>query len=113
MSDIRLVYMTAPDEPIAAQIAGSLVSEELVACGNILPGVRSIYRWEGQVCDDPEVLVIFKTTAERVDALREALVELHPYDCPEVLVVNTDGGHPDYLAWVTESVRPGSGERKD
>ena len=105
MSDVRLVFMTAPDEAIAAQIAGQLVAEELVACGNILPGVRSIYRWEGVVCDDPEVLVLFKTLASKVPLVSERILALHPYDCPEVIAVPVDGGSATYLDWVAGAVR--------
>jgi len=105
MTDVRLVFMTAPDEAIAAQIAGCLVAEELVACGNILPNVRSIYRWEGQVCDDEEVLVIFKTLAAKVPLVSERILALHPYDCPEVVAVEVAGGSQAYLAWVGAEVR--------
>ena len=69
---------------------------------NLLPRVRSIYRWQGEVCDDPEQLAICKTTAQRFEALRARIVELHPYDCPEVIAVSVDGGHPEYLTWVAE-----------
>jgi periplasmic divalent cation tolerance protein len=105
MSDVRLVFMTAPDEALAAQIAKTLISEELVACGNILPGVRSLYRWEGEICDDPEVLVIFKTLEAKVPMVSERILALHPYDCPEVVSVAVDGGSQAYLAWVGASVR--------
>ncbi len=101
---VCLVFMTAPDESTAARLARTLVEERQAACGNLISGVRSIYRWEDQVHDDPEVLVLFKTTADRVDQLRERIVELHPYECPEVLVVPAAGGHPDYLKWVADSV---------
>ncbi len=113
MATVCVVFMTAPDEETAARLTGTVVEAGLAACGNLIPSVRSIYRWQGALHDDAEVLVIFKTTAGRVDALRDALVDLHPYDCPEVLVINTDGGHPDYLSWVAESVRSGTALRKD
>ncbi len=106
MTDVRLVFMTAPDEALAAQIAGCLVDEELVACGNIIPGVRSIYRWEGKVCDDPEVLVLFKTLAAKVPLVSERIQALHPYDNPEVVAVSVEGGSQAYLDWVGASVRP-------
>jgi periplasmic divalent cation tolerance protein len=105
MSDVRVVLMTAPDEAIATQIAGRLVSEELVACGNILPSVRSIYRWEGKVCEDAEVLVIFKTTEAKVPLVSERIIALHPYDCPEVIALPVDGGSRAYLDWVQGAVR--------
>jgi periplasmic divalent cation tolerance protein len=106
MTDVRLVFMTAPDEALAAQIAECLVDEELVACGNIIPGVRSIYRWEGKVCDDPEVLVLFKTLAAKVPLVSERIQALHPYDNPEVVAVSVEGGSQAYLDWVGASVRP-------
>jgi periplasmic divalent cation tolerance protein len=105
MSDVRLVFMTAPDEALAAQIAEALIAQELVACANILPGIRSLYRWEGEVCDDPEVLVIFKTLEGKVPLVTERIQALHPYDCPEVVSIAVDGGSPAYLAWVGASVR--------
>jgi len=106
MTDVRLVFMTAPDEALAAQIAGRLVEEELVAQADILPGVRSIYRWEGEICDDSEVLVIFKTLAAKVPLVSERILALHPYDCPVVVSVPVEGGSRAYLDWVGAAVRP-------
>jgi len=105
MSDVRLVFMTAPNEELAVQITGRLVEEGLVACGNIVPGVRSIYRWEGKVCDDSEVLVIFKTTHQKVPLVSERVLALHPYDTPEVVAIPVDGGSQAYLSWVGAQVR--------
>jgi len=100
MAAVCLVFMTAPDEATAVALTRAVVDEQLAACGNVMPTVRSIYRWQGEVNDDAEAMVIFKTTQAGVEALQARLVQLHPYDCPEVLVVNADGGHEDYLAWV-------------
>jgi len=105
MTDVRLVLMTAPDAALAGQIAERLVEEELVACGNIVPGIRSIYRWEGKVCEDAEVLVVFKTLAEKVPLVSERIQALHPYDCPEVVSLPVDGGSKAYLDWVGAMVR--------
>ena len=105
MSKICLVMMTAPDEACAASIAKTVVGEELAACGNLLPRIRSIYRWKGEVCDEPEVLVLFKTTESAFDALKNRLVDLHPYDCPEVIALDVSAGHRDYLDWVFQEVR--------
>jgi periplasmic divalent cation tolerance protein len=63
-----------------------------------------VYRWQGEVCDDPELLVLFKTTAEHFEALRALLVAAHPYDCPEVIATPVVAGHAPYLAWVRENV---------
>ncbi|MSQ01174.1 MAG: divalent-cation tolerance protein CutA [Myxococcales bacterium] len=100
MTDIRLCLMTAPDEETAARLVRTVVEEGLAACGNLIPRIRSIYRWKGEVCDETECLVLFKTTAARADALRERLVALHPYEVPEVLVLPVESGNAAYLAWV-------------
>jgi len=105
MSNVRLVFVTLPDEPTAVAMTRSLVEEQLVACGNVISGVRSIYRWQGEVCEDTEVLVLFKTTKEGFLAAKDRIVALHPYDCPEVLGVSVEAGHEDYLSWVKEQVR--------
>jgi len=70
---------------------------------NIVPAIRSVYRWEGKLCDDEESLLIIKTTADRVEALTERLLELHPYDVPEVIAlpIEADAGNARYLQWVT------------
>lgn len=106
MTDVRMVFMTVPDSEVGARLVRHVVEEQLAACGNLIPGVRSIYRWKGEVCDDAEILVILKTTAARLDLLRERLVALHPYDCPEVVAVPVTGGHSDYLDWVVAETTP-------
>ena len=100
MTEVRIVWSTAPDAEQGAAIARRLVEEKLAACVNIVPGLRSVYRWQGQVEEDSEVLLIAKTRADRSAALCERLVALHPYDEPEVLVLPVAGGSPSYLDWV-------------
>lgn len=97
---VIVVFSTFPSEDKAADIARTLVSEGLCACVNLVPPVRSIYRWQGQLCDERETLAIIKTTRERFDALRERLVALHPYEVPEVIALPVEAGHPPYLDWV-------------
>src|SRR3569623_2571296 len=97
---VIVVFSTFPSEDKAADIARTLVSEGLAACANLVPPVRAIYRWQGQLCDERETLAILKTTRERFEALRERLVALHPYEVPEVIAVPVAGGHAPYLAWV-------------
>lgn len=101
-SKYLIVYMTAPNADEAAAIAKTVVGERLAACCNIIPGVRSIYTWKGEVCDDAEVLCLFKTHASLFDELKERLVGLHPYDVPEVVGVPIEAGHADYLDWIDE-----------
>lgn len=98
------VFSTFPNADLAADVARKLVDERLCACVNLVPAIRSIYRWQGAICDEPEVLAIIKTTDERLAALQARLVELHPYEVPEALVVPIAGGHAPYLAWVAGAV---------
>jgi len=104
MTEVRMVFVTVPEPTTAAELTRQLLSEDLVACGNILDGVRSIYRWEGEICDESEVLLILKTVKHAVDRVKQRVVELHPYDCPEVLAVPVSEGHEDYISWVREQV---------
>jgi periplasmic divalent cation tolerance protein len=97
---VIVVFSTFPTEDKAAEIARTLVSEGHAACANLVPAVRSIYRWQGQICDERETLAVMKTTRERFEALRDRLVALHPYEVPEVIALPVEAGHPPYLDWV-------------
>ncbi|MBI5479198.1 MAG: divalent-cation tolerance protein CutA [Deltaproteobacteria bacterium] len=107
MAEHQAVLMTAPSAEVAADIARALVGEGLAACVNIVPGVRSIYRWKGEVCDDAEVLCVIKTRAERFEEVRARVVALHPYEVPEVVAVPLVAGNAAYLAWVDSLCRSG------
>ena len=98
--EVQAVLVTAPDADVAARIARTLVGEGLAACGNIVPGIRSIYRWGGAIQDDVEVLLVLKTGRERVGALAARVKDLHPYELPEVIALPVVGGSEAYLAWV-------------
>jgi len=100
--DIVVAYCTCPDEDTGARIAAELLDRRLAACVNLLPGVRSFYRWEGRVENDPEVLLLIKTAADAMPALGRAVDELHPYDVPELIACPVQDGLPDYLQWVRE-----------
>ena len=104
--DIRVVLVTAPDAEAGGRLARTLVEEHLAACANLVPGVRSIYRWEGRVQEDAEVLLVIKTTAGREVALCERVSSLHPYDLPEVLALPAVGGSDAYHDWVRCEVTP-------
>jgi periplasmic divalent cation tolerance protein len=93
----------------AERIARALVDRGLAACVNVLPGVVSVYRWKGEVARDEERLLVIKTLGERFEALRGALVEMHPYEVPELIAFRIEDGHPPYLGWLGESVGPTSG----
>ncbi len=102
--DVRVALVTAPDAAAAESLVQRLVEEGIVACGNIVPGVLSIYRWQGAIERAGEVLVVLKTTAGAVPRLLARVPALHPYPVPEVLVLPVVAGHGAYLTWVAESV---------
>ena len=106
MSDDGLIFVlcTFPDEAVARAAAGLLVEERLVACVNILPGVQSVYRWEGAVESSVEALTILKTTAQGWAGLEERLREIHPYQVPEIVAVPAGAVSAAYLEWVQRSV---------
>jgi periplasmic divalent cation tolerance protein len=103
---IVAVLSTFGREEEARAAARALVEEKLAACANILPGVRSIYRWQDRIEESDELLVIFKTTAALVPDLMARLKELHSYDTPEMIALPVDYGFEPYLEWVEESCRP-------
>jgi periplasmic divalent cation tolerance protein len=103
---VLLCLTTCPDAETAARVAHALVAERLAACVNQVPGVVSTYRWEGQIHDDAEVLLLIKTTRERFDALRERLVGLHPYEVPELIALDITDGLPTYLDWLHAETSP-------
>ena len=99
-----LVLVTCPPER-APGLARTLVEDRLAACVNILPAVRSIYSWKGEVCDDGEALLVVKTRASLFDALRGAIVAGHPYEVPEVIAIPIVAGSQPYLDWLASSTR--------
>lgn len=105
-SQVVAVLMTAPNAEVAGRIGVALVEEGLAACANVVPGVLSVFRWKGAVTREPEVLVILKTTPEALGALSRRVVELHPYEVPEVIALDVRAGHEPYLDWVRAEVRP-------
>jgi periplasmic divalent cation tolerance protein len=103
---VQLVLCTCPDAAVADRIARTLVEEQLAACVNRLDGVRSVYRWQGQVERADEVLLLIKSTHERFAALCERVLALHPYELPELIAVDVSSGLQRYLDWVEASNRP-------
>ncbi len=94
--------MTVPDADTGRTLARNLVESGLCACGNVVSGVESVYRWKGEIHTDPEALVILKTSVERVEALMETARRLHPYDVPELLALPVTEGSDAYVSWVLE-----------
>lgn len=105
MSEVVVMLVTAPGTR-APDLARALVEEGLAACVNIVPGVRSVYRWEGTVEEAEEVLLVIKTRSSRATALEVRVRELHPYDVPEVLALPVVAGSDPYLDWVRRNSQP-------
>lgn len=101
---VMVALTTAPSAEVAERLGRSLVEERLVACANVVAGITSIFRWQGTVQRESEVLVILKTTADDVAALEKRVVELHPYEVPELIVLPVEAGHAPYLEWVRGEV---------
>ncbi|SNT04985.1 divalent cation tolerance protein [Noviherbaspirillum humi] len=105
MSEILIVLTNLPDGASAQALARHIVEQRLAACVNILPGVRSLYRWQGAVEEAAEVTLLIKTPATGYDALETAIRQQHPYDVPEVVAIPVSAGLPAYLAWVADETR--------
>lgn len=96
----HLIYCTCPTGDVAEQIARGLLSEQLVACVNILPGVRSLYRWQGEVETAQEHLLLIKSQSVLYPVIEAAIKAMHPYEVPEIIAVAIDRGSVDYLKWM-------------
>lgn len=103
-SEVRVVLVSGPDAETLGALGRVLVEERLAACVNVIPGLTSIYRWDGEVQTETEALAVCKTTEGAVDRVERRIAELHPYDVPEIVAVEVTGGLPAYLRWVAESV---------
>ena len=106
MTEMLIVFTTFADADDAARVVRVLVEERLIGCGNLLPGVRSLYRWEGKVQDQSEVMVLMKTRKQDWTALISRLHELHPYETPECIAVRIAAGAPKYMAWLEAALEP-------
>lgn len=95
---------TTDSENEATEIARALVHEKLAACVNILPNLRSIYRWQDKICDEKEFLLIIKTSAKNLDKIKERIKTIHHYEVPELIFLPIKDGLPDYLSWIEKMV---------
>ena len=107
MPQVRIALTTAGTREEAAKIARSLVQDQLAACVNFLPQVRSVYWWQGKVEEADEVLLIIKTEAHLVGAVHREIQRLHSYDLPEFLIISPEDGGKEYLEWIASSLRSG------
>ena len=104
MSGARVVLVTAPSPDVGAALGRTLVDERLAACVNVIPGLTSIYRWQGQREEASECLLVIKTDETRYAELERRVLELHPYTVPEVLALPVERGAPAYVEWLRDSV---------
>jgi periplasmic divalent cation tolerance protein len=103
--NIVLIYMTAGSKDEASKIGKELVSNKLAACINIVDNMHSIYLWEGEIQNDTEVVMIAKTSEDRVPALIEKVKSIHSYECPCIVSLPVSGGHQPFLDWISAMVR--------
>ncbi len=99
-ADAIVVLTTVSSEDEAVRLVRGLLDRKLIACGTLLPGARSLYRWEGKIADEKEVVILLKTRSAVVPALERAFGELHPYKTPELLALSVDSGLAKYLEWI-------------
>jgi len=102
---VRFVYMTAGSKAEAQKIGKALVESRLAACVNILDNMQSIYRWEQEIQQDTEVVLIAKTTASLISQLIEKVIALHSYDCPCIVSLPISDGYPPFLDWIQAEVK--------
>lgn len=101
-ADAIVVLTTVSSDEEAVRLVRALLERRLIACGTLMSGARSLYRWQGKIADERETLVLLKTRSARVQALQDAFKELHPYKVPELLALAVDGGLEKYLEWINE-----------
>ena len=105
-SEVVILLSNFPDAAAARNAVRTLVVERLIACGNLIPGIESIYEWKGALETSAEVMVVCKTTAHSASAAQTRMRALHPYEVPEILQIPVSAGWPDYLAWVAAQCAP-------
>ncbi len=101
--NVIVVLVTVGNQEEGLRIAQTLVDERLAACVNMIPAIRSIYRWKGEICDDPEALLLIKSRRELFPRLEARVKELHSYDVAEIIALPVTTGSADYLGWVVEN----------
>jgi periplasmic divalent cation tolerance protein len=99
-----VILSTVDSVELGRKIAGALVDAGLAACVNIIPGVRSVYRWQGKICDEEELLLLIKTTAARFEEVRRLVRSLHTYQVPEVISLPIGAADRDYISWLCDQV---------
>ncbi len=105
MADYIIIYITTSSVNEAEKIGSTLVKEKLVACSNIISPIRSIYNWQGKICDDKEALMVLKTKKKLFNQIVKKVEKLHSYDVPEIIAIPIVEGSSKYLAWLNEETK--------
>ncbi|KAJ1364825.1 hypothetical protein KIN20_024999 [Parelaphostrongylus tenuis] len=105
MSNLRIVYVTAPSKDVAVKIARAAVENKVAACVNIIPSVTSVYEWEGKLHEDSEVVMIFKTQEQRVEELYKVVMANHTYEVPAFVSIATDAVSSPYAQWLLDQTK--------
>jgi len=100
----HMIYCTCPDNEVANQISKTLVQNKLAACVNILPNITSIYTWQGELQQDQELLLLIKSRSDKFEDIKQAIINIHPYELPEIIAVSIDNAVPNYLNWINETL---------
>ena len=112
MKSPLVVLVACPNARHAARLARALLHRRLAACVNLVPGVQSLFWWEGKIDQTREVLMVIKTSTTRFESLRKTVARLHPYDVPEILALPIRHGHRPYLRWLASSLKEPSRLKK-
>ena len=99
-----VALITAPSKEVGRDVGRALLEQGLAACVNLVPAIESLYAWEGELCNDEEVLLVIKTTAAVLRELMRTVQDIHPYDVPEIIALPIAAGSPDYLNWISDVV---------
>jgi periplasmic divalent cation tolerance protein len=113
MPEYLVAITTLGDSEQAGRLARALLDRRLVACVNIVPGIRSLYRWKGEIADEGELLLVMKTRADCYPELESAVSALHPYDVPELIAFRLENGAPSYLSWIDDCLDSRSDNRNE
>lgn len=100
-----MCFITAPNREEALQIGNALVEEKLAACVHLVPGLTSIYRWKGAICQDEEILLMAKSQYSQLNEIVRCVIEIHSYEVPEIVAIPIAGGSQAYLDWIKDSIR--------
>jgi len=103
-TEYQIVINSCPDQHIAQQLAEQLIDQQLAACVSIIPGITSVYRWQGKLASSQEQLLLIKTRRDQFGSVQQLICRYHPYELPEIVAVPIDQGLPDYLAWINSSL---------